>query len=236
VDPQLQTLIDLQALDSKLADLSSELAKLPDQITAIQASVAESVKAVETLRAKLDTTKKEIRLKEKDLEFSAAKRAKGEARLYEVKTNKEYSAVLAEIEEIKQEKARIEEEILALMETQERLVEEIREAEVRRASREAQGKSEEAAVRERLAALEADLALLRADREARARELTPELLTDYEKLLRHRANLAVAPVLPGGICGGCRVSLTLQTFQELKQQQTLRTCESCGRYLFWVPA
>ena len=236
MDPQLQTLIDLQALDSKLADLSGELAKLPDQIAAIQASVADSVKTVETLRARLDTAKKEIRLKEKDLEFSAAKRAKAEARLYEVKTNKEYSAVLVEIEEIKQEKARIEEEILALMEDQERLAEEFREAEARRVSREAQGKSEEVAVRERLAALEADLALLRADREAQARQLPPELLTDYEKLLRHLANLAVAPVLPGGICGGCRVSLTPQAVQELKQQNNLRTCESCGRYLFWVPA
>ncbi len=50
--------------------------------------------------------------KEKDLEVVQAKRSKTEARLYEVKTNKEYSAVLIEIEDIKQEKARIEEEIL----------------------------------------------------------------------------------------------------------------------------
>jgi predicted nucleic acid-binding Zn-ribbon protein len=236
VDPQLQTLIDLQALDSKLADLSSELAKLPDQITAVQASVAESVKAVETLRAKLDTTKKEIRLKEKDLEFSAAKRAKAEARLYEVKTNKEYSAVLVEIEEIKQEKARIEEEILALMESQERLAVEIREAEARRATRETEGKAEEAKIRERLATLEADLALVRSDRASLARQLPPDLLASHEKLLRHRAQLAVVPVLPGGVCGGCRVSLTPQAIQELKQQVVLRTCESCGRYLYWASA
>ncbi len=115
MDSELQGLIDLQALDSRLVDLAGEMAKLPTQIAAVQASVAEAAKAVETLRAKLDATKKEIRSKEKDLEVSAAKRAKAEARLYEVKTNKEYSAVLVEIEEIKQEKARIEEEILALM-------------------------------------------------------------------------------------------------------------------------
>jgi predicted nucleic acid-binding Zn-ribbon protein len=234
VDPQLQTLIELQLLDSKLADLSGELARLPAQIAAIQAGVAESVRAVETLRTKLDATKKEIRLKEKDLEFSAAKRVKAEARLYEVKTNKEYSAVLVEIEEIKQEKARIEEEILALMESQERLAEEIREAEARRASREAQGMAEEARISQRLAALEADLALVRADRAGLARQLPADLLADYEKLLRHRTNLAVAQVLTGGICGGCRVTLTPQALQELKQQTILRTCESCGRYLYWI--
>ena len=236
MDPQLQALIDLQVLDSKLADLSGELAKLPDQIAAVQASVAECAQMAERLRAKLEATKKEIRLKEKDLEFSAAKRAKAEARLYEVKTNKEYSAVLVEIEEIKQEKARIEEEILALMERQERLVVEVREAEARLTSRQAQAKGEEAEVKQRLARLEVDLVLVRADRAALAQQLPSDLLASYEKLLRHRAHLAVVQVLPGGICGGCRVSLTPQTFQELKQQSSLRICESCGRYLYWVAA
>jgi len=236
VDLQLQGLIDLQALDSRLVDLAGELAKVPAQIAAIQASVAEAAKAVETLRAKLDVTKKEIRSKEKDLEVSAAKRAKAEARLYEVKTNKEYSAVLVEIEEIKQEKARIEEEILALMERQERLAVEVREAEGRLASRQAQASGEEAEARQRLAALETNLALIQADRDVLARQVPSDLLTSYERLLRHHAHLAVAPVLPGGVCGGCRVSLTLQAFQELKQQSSLRTCENCGRYLYWAPA
>ncbi len=236
MDPQLQTLIDLQALDTRLAALSGELARLPDQLAAIQAGVTDCAKLVETLRAKLDATKKEIRLKEKDLEFSAAKRVKAEARLYEVKTNKEYSAVLVEIEEIKQEKARIEEEILALMERQERLAVEIREAEARLRDRDAQARAEEAELRERLATVEAELALVRSDRAALVRQLPSDLLASYEKLLRHRGHLGVTRALPGGICEGCHMSLTPQTFQELKQQSTLQTCESCGRYLYWDPA
>ncbi len=236
MDPQLQALIDLQVLDSRLAEVSAEMAKLPPQIAATQASVAEAAKAIETLKTKLDTTRKEIRFKEKDLEVSAAKRARAEARLYEVKTNKEYSAVLVEIEDIKQEKAGIEEEILTLMERQERLALEVREAEAKLAAREAQARGEEAEARQRLATLEADLAALQADREALARQLPLDLLASYERLLRHRANLALAPVLPGGICGGCRVSLPPQAFQELKQQSSLRTCENCGRYLYWAPA
>lgn len=234
MDPQLQILIDLQSLDSKIAGLEGELARLPRQIEAIQTAVAEARQSVETLKGKLDTAKKDTRLKEKDLEVCQVKRQKSEARLYEVKTNKEYSAVLVEIEEIKQEKARVEEEILALMELQERLATEIREAETALRVREGRGREEEARVRQRLAEVEVEVAAGRSERARVARDLPPSLLADYDKLLRYRGGLAVAPVDAAGVCGGCRMALTPQRLQETKQQATLLNCESCGRFLYWA--
>jgi predicted nucleic acid-binding Zn-ribbon protein len=229
-------LIDLQQLDTRTFSLEDELRQLPAQIEAIQAGVAEARKAVETLKAELEAAKKAIRAQEKDLEVSAAKRAKSEARLYEVKTNKEYSAVLAEIEEIKQEKARIEEEILALMEVQERNTGEIQEKEAALKRREAEARREEAERRTRLQAVEADLEIVRGDRESLGRQLPREILASYDRLLRHLNGMAVVQVLPGAICGGCRVSLTPQRFHEVRQQASLFTCESCGRYQYWLPA
>jgi predicted nucleic acid-binding Zn-ribbon protein len=106
----------------------------------------------------------DLRTKEKDLEVVTAKRTKAEGRLWEVKNNTEYSAVLSEIEAIKQEKAKGEEEILGLMEIQERLAVEGREADVRLKAREEQAQQDEAVVRKKLAAVEKELAALRADR------------------------------------------------------------------------
>jgi len=146
VDQQLLALIDLQALDTRIAALEAEAARLPKQIDAIHAALAETKKALETLRVKADTAKKDLRTKEKDLEFITSKRTKAEARLWEVKNNTEYSAVLAEIEAIKQEKAKVEEEILALMELQEHLVADIRDTETQFKRREAEARQEELVV------------------------------------------------------------------------------------------
>ena len=239
MDQQLQTLIDLQALDTKIAALEGELARLPGQIEAVQAAVAQARAGVQALKARLDTAKKDTRSKEKDLEDAQIKRQKSEARLYEVKTNKEYSAVLVEIEEIKQEKAKIEEEILSLMETQEQLAVEIREGEASLKTREAQGQQEETRIRARLAAVEAEVQGLRGERETLAREVPRDLLADYTKLLRGRAGLAVAQVLAVGAdmaCAGCRMTITPQRLQEVKHQSMLHTCESCGRFLYWLPS
>ena len=229
---ELKALIHLQEFDSRIASLEADANRLPKRLEAIQTSVAEARAAVEAVKVRADTTRKNLRAKEKDLEVVAAKRGKSEARLWEVKTNKEYSAVLIEIEDIKQEKARTEEEILALMEVQERLAAEARDTEGRLKTREDQGRQDEAVVRQQLAAVEAELAGVRGERATCAREIAPGLLADYERILKARAGLAIAPVTAACVCGGCRVTIRPQAIQELRGE-TLMRCESCGRYLYW---
>ncbi|PYM35657.1 MAG: hypothetical protein DME17_11885 [Candidatus Rokuibacteriota bacterium] len=233
MDRELQLLIDLQALDTRIGGLEREAARLPKEIEAIQASVSAARSTLEATKARLDTTKKSIRTKEKDLDVSAAKRAKAEARLYEVKTNKEYSAVLAEIEEIKQEKSRIEEEILTLMETQERLTADIRDSDAQLKHAETEGKVTEAVVREKLRTVENELAGLRNERASLAAGVPPAVLAEYDKLLKARGGLAVVQALPSQICAGCRMAIRPQAILELRTQIQLIHCESCGRYLYW---
>jgi uncharacterized protein len=234
VDAQLKTLIDLQGVDTRIGALEAVAARLPKEIAQIHETVEAARKEVESAKALLDTTKKDQRVKEKDLEVVQAKRVKTEGRLYEVKTNKEYSAVLSEVEEIKQEKGKIEEDILVLMESQERLVKDIREAEKGFKARETQGKQEEAVLLEKLRGVEADLALVRAERHELARQLPAPVLADYDKLLRARSGLALAQVIKPNLCGGCRMTVTPQRLQELRAQSALLPCESCGRYLYWL--
>ena len=235
MDGNLQTLISLQAIDTRIAALEADAARLPKEIAAIHATLQGMKQEVDAGKTRLDAAKKDQRAREKDLEVVQAKRSKTEGRLYEVKTNKEYSAVLAEIEDIKQEKGRVEEEILVLMESQERLAAEIKDAESRYKTRETQGKQEEAGFQSKLREVEADLAVVRAERAELTRQLPPAVLADYDKLLKARGGLALAQVVKPNLCGGCRMTVTPQRLQELRAQSALLPCESCGRYLYWLP-
>ncbi|MGH7334023.1 MAG: zinc ribbon domain-containing protein [Candidatus Rokuibacteriota bacterium] len=230
---QLQTLGDLQQQDSRIAALEGEVARLPKRIAAIEAALVEAKKSLDTLRGRQDKARKDLRAQEKDLEVVALKRSKSESRLYEVKTNKEYSAVLLEIEEIKQEKAEIEEKILGLMELQEGIAADIRGAEQVHAQREDQAKHDIVEVRTRLAAVEAELTAARATRAARASELPVALLSDYDRIRKARGGVAVATVGATAICSACRVTIRPQAIQELRAANSLMLCENCGRFLFW---
>jgi predicted nucleic acid-binding Zn-ribbon protein len=231
---ELQTLIAVQEQDTRIAGLEGDAARLPKEIEALQAALTEARQRVEAIKGRLDSTKKELRAKEKDLDDVGVKRSKSEARLYEVKTNVEYSAVLAEIEAIKTLKARNEEEILALMERQETLATEIREAENRYRQREEQGRRDEATIRQKLAAVQQELEIARAERATLAREVSRNVLADYERILKARGGLGIAAVTSTSVwCGGCRVSIRPQAVQELRSGQVLMHCESCGRFLYW---
>jgi uncharacterized protein len=233
LDQKLQTLISLQAIDSRIAALEADAARLPREIAAIHAGIEDAKKQVEQAKAQLDAARKDQRAKEKDLEVVQGKRSKTEARLYEVKTNKEYSAVLIEIEDIKQEKGRMEEEVLVLMEAQERLTSDIREAEARFKQRETEGRRQEATAKELLGVVEADLAAVRTERKELAGQLPDPILADYDRILRARGGLALVPVTRPNFCGACRMTITPQRLQELRAQASLIPCESCGRYLYW---
>jgi uncharacterized protein len=235
MDPNLQRLQELQVLDSRVAGFERKLEAIPGRIQAIRDGLQQAKGAVDAIRIKLDGARKDMRVKEKDLEYQGAQRKKLEAKLYEVKTNKEYSAALAEIEGSKVEKNRLEEEILGLMELQERLGREVVEGEARLRPHEAEARVQEAAAAEELRALEVDLEGARSEREGVAREVSRDLLTQYARLLKGRAGLAVALVGSNGICSGCRVTLTPQRFNEVRQSSMILVCENCGRFLYYHP-
>ena len=189
MDAQLRTLIDLQALDTRIAGLEAELVRLPREIAAVHTAVNEATQTLESARSRLDAARKSQRAKEKDLEDNRVKRQKFEGQLYQVKTNKEYSAVLTEIEEVKQEKARIEDEILGFMEQQEQLTGDVKEAETLLRARESQGKGEEAVLAEKLRGVETDVAVVKSERAeltARAARRRPRRLRQDPPPSRHR--------------------------------------------------
>jgi len=233
VNAQLKALIDLQVVDSRIAALEADVAKLPAEIAAVRAAVDEAGKVVAGIKGRIDVSRKSQRAREKDLEDNRVKLQKFEGQLYQVKTNKEYSAVLAEIEEVKQERSRIEDDILTFMEAQDRLASELKDAEAHWREREGDGRREERALGERLRDVEIELARVRSERAELAGQVPVAVLADYDKLLRHRTP-AVVEVTRPNFCGGCHVTITPQRLQELRQQNALIHCESCGRYLHWA--
>ena len=117
MDEQLNLLIQLQEIDAKIRDLrTSKKIACPRSSRPSSAGVRPSTTNLEKVKEALLTAQKNKRDRDKDLEAGVQKVEKLKARSSEIKNNKEYQALLKEIETAEQENKAIEDDILGLME------------------------------------------------------------------------------------------------------------------------
>jgi predicted nucleic acid-binding Zn-ribbon protein len=227
----LEKLIELQTLDVAIAKLDDEARAIPKAIEALEGRLGKAREAFETAKARSDQVQKARRAKERELEESAQNAKKKQARLFEIKTNEEYSAVLKEIEALKAKCSQLETEVLEQMEAADATTKTVADAErvFKAAQLEVQANRLEKEAR--LAALQKELTTLQATRTGQASRLDGDLLRMYTRLMRSR-DVAVVAVTDGS-CQGCGMTLTPQTYNEVKRNDRMFTCPSCNRILYF---
>lgn len=228
----LPKLIALQTVDIKLQEMERLKHEIPQRIALLEETIRKEEEKVRAERAELDQLIKERRKKEKELDEEIEKVKKSEARLFEIKTNKEYQAVLKEIDTNRKLNRQREEEILEILERfeslQRNLLRDEKELETRRTDwgRQIQ------VLKEQAITFDHEMAQERQRRDEKEREIPSALLGKYNLLLGKRHGVAVARVI-GGVCQACYMNLRPQLFIELQKQETLVLCPNCSRILFF---
>ena len=232
MNPQLQPLVDLQALDLRIMEIKEQQKKIPDLIETAEAPLRNAAQQLKDMSTSGETLVKQRRDRERDLEIHEAQVEKLRARLTELKTNKEYQAHLFEIEMANKKKGEIEEQILTLMERIEKGQQEAKQAQIRANEAERLFVQEKTRLEALSAGFAAELAQLDQKRSKAGALLDKALLARYTKLKAARKDLAVAPVR-NGTCFGCRLQLPPQLVAEVKRSDELQTCTYCHRILYW---
>lgn len=228
----LDKLLDLQKLDSGIAKLEAEARTIPLAIDGLEARLTDARAGLDGAKSKADILQKDRRAKERELEEMTQSTRKKQARLFEIKTNEEYSAVLKEIESLKEKSSKLEEEILELMEQADVVAKTFAEAEKVFKAAEAVRQRERAEKEAQLATVQRELAGLREARKTQASRLEGDLLRQYDRLWRSRGT-AVVPVKEAS-CSGCGIALTPQTYAEVRRNDQMYNCPSCNRILYYA--
>lgn len=230
--PGLDTLLDLQKLDLAIGALEVELATIPKAIDTVQGRLEKARQEFEVAKGKTELTAKERRLKERELEEAAQNAKKKQGRLFEIKTNEEYSAVLKEIESLKAKVSGLETEILEQMEQGDAAAKLLADAERVFTAAQATCQKERQEKEARMAVLQQELAGLRETRKGQASRVDPEQLRLYTRLLKARGAAVVA--VSDGSCTGCGMALPPQAYNEIRRNDRMFTCPACSRILYFV--
>lgn len=228
---QIRSLAWLQELDRKIQRLEKEIAAVPEEIITLREGILQGENSAEDMGKKLEDVEKDRRHKERELSAKEESLIKYQSQLYEVKTNKGYSALMVEIDALKQENSELENEILALME----MVEELKGM-IETNKKESGVKKEKLAEEERknlkrVAVLKEELARRQEERERQVKKIEAGLLAHYEKVLKGKGGVALVPVKTDA-CQGCFTKLPPQVINEIMQAHRMVTCERCSRILY----
>lgn len=234
MNPSLQTLIDLQKLDSDIRALESEIRALPVKIATIESTLSEHIREVEAGKARMAENQKSRRKREGDIAALRDKISKLKGQSLEVKTNEQYKAMLHEIEFNERGIAKVEDEILGEMIESETLEKRLKEAEKSLAAERTRAQDEIRAAEQRKREDEEKLAVAKSAREQARGSLKAEDYATYQRIAAARRGTAVAQVIDEA-CAACHVRLRPQAYNDVQTNEKILQCESCGCILYFVP-
>lgn len=231
-------LLSVYRVDRQLAGLQSRL-KSAERFLQDQTS---QIETVESRRQTLEKQQKQAKALAADQEGETARidvviAAKRE-QMNTTKTNKEYKALLTEVNTLKAERDRAEASALEQIAKAEELTAQLEEL---NKQREGKGKVRQVAADDRdkrAAEIKDRVAELQAERKKLAAEVPASAMAMYTELVRQRDEEAMAPLEEQDRkrheynCGSCMMAVPVETVSALLSHGSLTRCSSCGCILY----
>jgi len=229
---QMKILIDLQEIMTGMKVVEAEKRKVPLQVADLKALFEEREAKFLSTQKEFEQLRGDRREKEREIEEERDKVERAKAKLMSIKTNKEYYAMLKEIEATKRTNAEREEELLSVMGRHE-------ESEKRLAEFKAEVDEVGGQYRERMVDIEAkmasfdkEIAALEAKKAAVASRIDKGLARRFEMIFDRRDGIAIVPARNQS-CMGCHMNISPQLFNLLQRDDRIHTCPNCNRILYF---
>jgi uncharacterized protein len=236
----LEALLALQDIELQIVDIRRQLAAKENgvQRQAAKVRAAEELQATqhdESLRAQVQMDEVDVDLKSRNAHV-----AKLRENLNTVRTNKEYAAVLSQLNNEKADVTRLETkayELMAGVEARRRTFaqqQEVAQQEAQRlANLEKQLAQAQSSFADRLAQLETQREAAAESLDGRTLELFRRVSERYEGEVMARV-IQVHPRREEFMCDGCNMSLAAERANALLSRDDVITCDNCGRILHMV--
>ena len=230
MNPDLERLIELQAVDADIARLNAEIATFPKRVAAIETKLNKAKAQIEKVKAAAKAGEQAKRGYESEIQTQQQKISKYKDQSLNVKTNDEYRALLKEVSFAEESIKGLEDKILEVMMDADTKKDELKAAEIELKSETAEIEREKEQARQVTAKDEAELKTENARRDELRKAIPEDTLAHYERVLKFRGSgLAVEK---NGMCMGCRVYLRPQVLQHVHTNNEIVFCDQCQRILY----
>ncbi len=230
---QLELLINLQNIDIELGKLEDSFKKIPQEIDQLYHTCQQIKEEIGQIKKEIDQHNKDRREKERGVEIENDHISKTKVKLSQVKTNEEYSALLKEVDSVKEKIKKLEDEDLNLMELIDEKQKTLKEKEKLLKEEEKKFQEVKGEKEKGVEGFKKTIEEKKQQRESISSSLDNKVLQDYIKVAKNREGIAVAR-FSDGICQGCFLGLPPQLASEIRKSEVLIKCPHCQRVLYWT--
>jgi hypothetical protein len=231
MDKNLELMVDLQKVDKELKKFDDLLEKLPAEVEQHSHDLKAAQEEMEKFKTELEAKKKLRAEKERGVEEKNEAVAKGKTKLHDIKTNQEYTAALAEIENMSKAVSRLEDEELELMEEIELSGDPEKVLKEKVAKEEkvfAEIKNQNNA---KIEEVKGERGTVASKRDEVRSQLDASFAKQYDKIAAMRNGLATSE-MKEDFCTECHTSVRPQMAVEVRSGKGLHTCPACLRFLY----
>jgi predicted nucleic acid-binding Zn-ribbon protein len=233
MNADLTRLIRLQQLESATDEARKKIADHPARTQALDARLQAAREVVADIKARLTAAADKRRAEEKEVAGVQTRLAKYKDQLLEVKTNREYTAMLHEIETAQNDIRTREDRILEVMMESDELNAAIKKSDAELKAAEKEIAAERATLETEMTRLQAEIDTTTAEREKLVADIDRHVLSIFETTAKGRKGVAVAEA-KDGLCTICHVRLRPQVFNEVRKNESIIQCDSCRRILYFA--
>jgi len=232
LNEQLKRLISLQEVDAKIFSVTRVIDSFPSKIAEIELPFRESRDAFDLIKQQLESLERKKRDKETALDDINDRITKLKSRTAEIKTNKEYQALLSEIESVEKDRISLEDDILGVMEEMESALKQTKIEEAKYKMNKEKIDVLKKNIEQQKLEAEKELAGLIETKSGIAGTIDKEIYAQYKNLM-DIYNVSVVVEAKGEICQGCNMNIPPQLFVELKKNEDIVHCPQCRRIIYF---
>lgn len=233
---EVKILIDLQEIMTSMKAVEAEKRNVPLEVADLKALFEEREAKFLSAQQEFEQLKKDRREKEREIEEERDKVERAKAKLMSIKTNKEYYAMLKEIEGTKRTNAQREEELLGVMGRYEEVEKRLAELKAEVDEVGGQYRVRMVDIEAKMSGYDKEISGLAAKKAAVASRIDKGLARRFEMIFDRRDGIAIVAARNQS-CMGCHMNLSPQLFNLLQRDDRIHTCPNCNRILYYeVPA
>lgn len=237
--PLLNALVKLQSVENNLRAAKAKLARCRRNVILKENQLRTLQNTLEAKKEEIQLTKIQVDRLELDIKTTDETLSKYRAALNMSKSNKEYAAILTELNTTRADSSKVEAQTLEMMKNVE-----ADQAQCNQIEQEIEKEKNELneirkQTEEQAKKFEAEIAAIEGQWQAAAKDVQADALETFKRVAETYDGEAIAEIEVhdnrSGIytCGGCFMSLTTETANTLLSRDEIIRCPNCTRILYF---